>query len=63
MTDAPSYQQPDLVDVWDRVSERYRNIDLGAPDHQANMERFLELVEGHADSSARPAPPAEKHGN
>jgi len=44
MTDAPSYQQPDLVDVWDKVSERYRSIDLGAPDHQANMEHFLATV-------------------
>jgi SAM-dependent methyltransferase len=40
----PSYQQPDLVDVWDQVSERYAGIDLRAPDHQAMMERFLELV-------------------
>ena len=44
MPDAPSYQQPDLVDVWDKVSERYRDIDLSAPDHQANMARYLELV-------------------
>jgi SAM-dependent methyltransferase len=28
--------------VWDQVSERYRNIDLAAPDHRAFMERFLE---------------------
>ncbi len=44
MTHAPSYQQPDLVDVWDKVSERYRSIDLEAPDHRAAMARFLELV-------------------
>ncbi|HMI32188.1 MAG TPA: methyltransferase domain-containing protein [Candidatus Limnocylindrales bacterium] len=44
MAHAPSYQQPDLVDVWDKVSERYRTIDLEAPDHRANMERFLESV-------------------
>ncbi|HYQ88517.1 MAG TPA: methyltransferase domain-containing protein [Candidatus Binatia bacterium] len=40
----PSYQQPDLVDVWDKVSERYRGIDIGAPDHRAWMERFLETT-------------------
>jgi len=44
MTQAPAYQQPDLVKVWDKVSERYRNIDLAAPDHRANMQRFLECV-------------------
>ena len=41
---APSYQQPDLVDVWDRVSESYKGIDLSAPDHQASMRRFLEVT-------------------
>src|SRR2546425_10351110 len=40
----PSYQQPDLVDVWDRVSESYKGIDLSAPDHQASMRRFLEVT-------------------
>jgi ubiquinone/menaquinone biosynthesis C-methylase UbiE len=40
----PSYQQPDLVDVWDQVSERYGRIDLSAPDHQASLERFLESM-------------------
>jgi ubiquinone/menaquinone biosynthesis C-methylase UbiE len=44
VSQGPSYQQPDLVHVWDQVSEHYRNIDLGAPDHQASMERFLELT-------------------
>lgn len=44
MSQSPSYQQPDLVDVWDQVSETYKGIDLSAPDHQAMMERFLELV-------------------
>ena len=44
MTESPSYQQPDLAHVWDQVSERYAAIDLGAPDHQALIERFLELV-------------------
>ncbi len=44
MSQSPSYQQPDLVDVWDQVSERYGGIDLGAPDHQAMMVRFLELI-------------------
>src|SRR2546426_6544793 len=44
MLQAPSYQQPDLVKVWDKVSERYRSIDITAPDHRANMERFLECV-------------------
>jgi len=40
----PSYQQPDLVSVWDQVSERYRSIDLAAPDHRAGIERFLEIT-------------------
>ncbi len=44
MTHAPSYQQPDLVQVWDKVSERYRSIDRNAPDHQASLERFVELT-------------------
>ena len=44
MSNTPSYQQPDLVHVWDQVSERYKGIDLSAPDHQASMERFLELT-------------------
>jgi len=44
VSQSPSYQQPDLVDVWDQVSERYGGIDLGAPDHQAMMVRFLELL-------------------
>jgi ubiquinone/menaquinone biosynthesis C-methylase UbiE len=44
VSQSPSYQQPDLVDVWDKVSEQYRNIDLSAPDHQANMAHFLELA-------------------
>lgn len=50
MSDTPSYpqpetsayQQPDLVDVWDQVSERYGRIDLSAPDHQAFLHQFLE---------------------
>jgi len=45
-----TYQQPDLVDVWDQVSERYGRIDYSAPDHQAFLERFLELT----------GPPAER---
>jgi len=40
----PSYQQPDLVHVWDQVSERYRGIDLTAPDHRAGIERFVEIT-------------------
>ena len=44
MSQSPSYQQPDLVQVWDKVSDRYRDIDLSAPDHQANMQRFVELM-------------------
>ncbi len=44
MSRAPTHQQPDLVDVWDKVSERYRDIDLSAPDHRANMEHFLNMV-------------------
>jgi len=40
----PSYQQPDLVSVWDQVYERYRSIDLAAPDHRAGIERFLEIT-------------------
>ena len=40
----PSYQQPDLVSVWDQVSERYRSIDLAAPDHRASIERFVEIT-------------------
>jgi SAM-dependent methyltransferase len=44
MPHAPSYQQPDLVDVWDRVSDQYRNIDVTAPDHQASMEHFLAIA-------------------
>lgn len=44
MSDAPSYQEPDLVQVWDKVSERYQGIDLKAPDHQASLERFVEIT-------------------
>lgn len=44
MPHAPSYQQPDLVDVWDKVSERYRNIDVSAPDHKAALEHFLAIA-------------------
>ena len=42
--DVPAFQQPDLVDVWDQVSERYGRIDLSAPDHVAFLDRFLELT-------------------
>ena len=44
MPHAPSFQQPDLVNVWDKVSETYTGIDLSAPDHQASMQRFLEIT-------------------
>ncbi|HXF58908.1 MAG TPA: class I SAM-dependent methyltransferase, partial [Candidatus Saccharimonadales bacterium] len=44
MSSSKSTQQPDLVDVWDQVSERYAGIDLGAPDHEAFLERFVELT-------------------
>jgi ubiquinone/menaquinone biosynthesis C-methylase UbiE len=44
VANSPSYQEPDLVHVWDQVSDRYGRIDLGAPDHQAALERFLELT-------------------
>jgi len=51
MSHAPSTQQPDLIQVWDQVSERYGRIDLGAPDHQAFLERFLEFVGAPAGKS------------
>jgi ubiquinone/menaquinone biosynthesis C-methylase UbiE len=44
VSQAPSFQEPDLVHVWDKVSERYRNIDLTAPDHQAGIGRFVEIT-------------------
>jgi len=44
MSSSKSYQQPDLVHVWDQVSERYAGIDLGAPDHQAFLDRFVEMT-------------------
>src|SRR5690349_11180353 len=44
VSQTPRYQQPDLVHVWDQVSERYRSIDLTAPDHRAGIERFVEIT-------------------
>jgi len=44
VADSRSTQQPDLIRVWDQVSDRYERIDLGAPDHRAALERFLELT-------------------
>jgi 2-polyprenyl-3-methyl-5-hydroxy-6-metoxy-1,4-benzoquinol methylase len=39
-----SYQQPDLVQIWDRVAETYAGIDLSAPDYKAYQEHLLELI-------------------
>jgi len=44
MANVPSYQQPDLVNVWDKVSETYTGIDLSAPDHRASMQHFLAIT-------------------
>ncbi len=38
------HQQADLVEVWDRVTEVYENIDPSAPDHQATLQHFLACV-------------------
>lgn len=38
------HQQANLVEVWDKVTEVYANIDPSAPDHQANLRHFLECV-------------------
>ncbi len=38
------YQQPDLVQIWDRVAETYAAIDISAPDHRAYQEQFLSLI-------------------
>ena len=39
-----SFQQPDLVQVWDRVAETYGGIDLSAPDYRAYQGQLLELI-------------------
>jgi len=38
------FQHADVVDVWDKVTEVYENIDPSAPDHQAFLHHFLEAV-------------------
>jgi 2-polyprenyl-3-methyl-5-hydroxy-6-metoxy-1,4-benzoquinol methylase len=38
------HQEPGLVDVWDKVSERYAGIDLRAPDNKAYLEHVLALT-------------------
>ncbi len=38
------HQDPNVVDVWDKVTEVYAGIDPLAPDHQAFLHRFLEAV-------------------
>ena len=39
-----SYQQPDLVQIWDRVAETYAGIDLSAPDYRAYQEHLLARI-------------------
>ena len=38
------FQDPEVVEVWDKVAKVYGRIDPSAPDHQANLLRFLEAV-------------------
>ena len=38
------FQDPGVVDVWDKVAKVYGKIDPAAPDHQAYLLRFLEAV-------------------
>ena len=44
MPGSGSYQQPDLVQIWDRVAETYAGIDLSAPDYRAYREHLLDLI-------------------
>jgi ubiquinone/menaquinone biosynthesis C-methylase UbiE len=44
MPPTESYQQPDLVQVWDRVAETYERIDLSAPDHRAYQSHVIEII-------------------
>jgi len=44
MTRPSPYQQPDLVQVWDRVAETYGGIDLSAPDYRAYQGHLLERI-------------------
>jgi len=39
-----SYQQPDLVQIWDRVAETYAGVDISAPDHRAYQEHLLAVM-------------------
>lgn len=44
MAPTQSYQQSDIVDVWEKVTEVYGTIDPSAPDHQAFLHHFLDAV-------------------